>query len=312
LLPKLKLYKTRYRKKPTASILTSRGCPYHCIFCGSGSKDSIFGSEFRARSPENVVGEIKHLAKDFGVKQIDIQDDNFTFDMDRAEKICDLLIEKKIKVILNCQNGVRADRLTRDLVFKLKKAGVFKLNIGIESGDKEVLKRAKKSLDLEQVKRAIKWSREAGIIVQGLLMIGLPGDNEHNMQKTINFAIEANPHIATFAGAIPFPKTEFYDIVEKEGKFTSSVMDGIKDGFLSGEYCFELGKVNQDLINKYLRKAYLQFYLRPSKILEVFMISLSPGEIKWTLKASAPLIKNILLEKPNRFIKRMVSSIKTD
>lgn len=297
LLPSLKLYKSRSRKTPVAPIFTTRGCPYQCIFCSSSSKKSVFGPRFRTRSPESVVAEIEYLIKEFGVKQIDILDDNFTLNMKRSEEICDLLIEKKIKVLINLQNGVRADRLTRDLVFKLKKSGVFKAGIGIESGDKDILKTAKKALDLEQAKRAIEWFREAGIVVYGFFIFGLPGEDEKSMQKTIDFAIEANPHIANFNGCIPLPGTELYDIVEREGKFDNPVIHGVEGGFQSGAYSYQLGHVNPELINKYLRKAFLKFYFRPSKMLEMARISLSPGEFKWTLLTSFNVIRNLLIRK---------------
>ena len=298
LLPPLKIYKSRSRKSPVAPLFTTRGCPYQCIFCSSSSKKSVFGPRFRVRSPENVVGEIEHLAKEFGVKQIDILDDNFTLDIERAEKICDLLIAKKNKVLINLQGGVRADRLTRNLIFKLKKAGVYKAGIGVESGDQEILNKAKKSLDLNNVRNAIKWFREAGILVYGFFIFGLPGENAQTMQKTIDFAIEVNPHIANFNGCLPLPGTELYDIVKREGKFTKQVIDGIETGYQGGEYSYEIGEVNQELINTYLKKAFREFYFKPSKILEMTWISMqSLGEFKWTLEAIFPVIKNIFFRK---------------
>lgn len=299
LLPPLKMYKSRSRKSPVAPIFTSRGCPYQCIFCSSSSKKSIFGPTFRTRSPENVVAEIEYLSKELGVKQIDVLDDNFTLDMERTNKICDLLIEKNSRVLINLQNGVRADRLNRELVFKLKKAGVYKLGIGVESGDTQIIKNIKKSLDLNQVKKTIQWCREAGIIVYGFFMFGHPGEDEEKMQKTIDFAIEVNPHIANFGGALPLPGTELYDIISAEGKFTNPVIDGVEGGYQGGVYSFELGKVNQNLINKYLKKAFREFYFRPSKIFDVMRISLSPGEFKWSVQAGFLIFKNILLRKSN-------------
>lgn len=299
LLP-LKEYKTRSRKSPAIPILTSRGCPYKCVFCCSSSKESVFENRFRARSPENVVDEIYYLVNGgLRVKQIDVMDDNFAFDMERAEKICDLIIERKIKVLINMQSGLRADRLTRKLVFKFKQAGVFKVGIGIESGNKEIIKNIKKALDLDKVKQSIRWFREAGIIVQGFFIFGLVGDNETTMQDTINFAIEANPHIATFTGVLPFPKTELYEVIENKGKFTSKIEDGIKGGYLSGIYPYELGEVNQELINKYIKKAFFQYYFRLPKIIEIMRISFSLGEIKWTLKSGIALIKGIFMKKTN-------------
>lgn len=297
LLPPLKLYKSRSRKSPVAPLFTTRGCPYQCIFCSSSSKKSIFGPQFRVRSPENVVGEIEYLAHTFGVKQVDILDDNFTLDMKRAERICDLLIAQNNKVLINLQGGVRADRLTRDLVFKLKKAGTYKAGIGIESGDQQILNRAKKALDLEQAKQAITWFREAGILIYGFFIFGLPGENEITMQKTIDFAKEANPHIANFNGCLPLPGTELYDIVEKEGRFIRPMIDGVETGYQGGVYSYEIGAVNQELINTYLKKSFREFYFRPSKMIELIRISLSSrGEFKWTLDATLSIVKNLFLK----------------
>ena len=117
------------------------------------------------------------------------------------------------------------------------------------------------------------------------------------MQRTIDFAVEANPHIANFNGCLPLPGTEFYDIVKKEGKFTKQVVDGIETGYQGGEYSYEIGDVNQELINKYLKKAFKEFYFRPAKIAEMAWISLqSVGELKWTVEAILPILKNFFLK----------------
>ena len=160
LLPPFKIYKSRARKKPVGVLITSRGCPYQCTFCNA----SVFGKSFRARSPENVMAEIDMLVAEFHIKQIDVLDDNFINDMGRAESIFDAVISRKYGVLINLQNGVRVDRLTFATVKKMKKAGVFKIGVGIESGDPAILKGVKKGLDLKQVEQALAWFRKAGII----------------------------------------------------------------------------------------------------------------------------------------------------
>ena len=126
------------KKKPISSIMTSRGCPYECIYC-------FHDRRFRARSPENVVDEIEWQVKKYGVKEICIVDDNFTMDIKRAEKICDLIIEKEINVILQCWSGLRVDRVTKPLLEKMKKAGVWLVAIAPESGSQETLDKVKKN-----------------------------------------------------------------------------------------------------------------------------------------------------------------------
>lgn len=287
LLPDLENYRSRARKTPVAAILTSRGCPYGCIYCNK----NIFGRTFRARTPENIIEEIRLLVDKYGVRQIDILDDNFTFDIERAERTLDLIIDNGFDLAINCQNGVRADRLTEHLVHKMKKAGVFKVGIGIESGDENIIKVINKSLDLEKVKTAIEWFKREGIMVYGFFMIGLPGETKETMQKTIDFAKEVDPHIANFSIAIPFPGTKFYDMIEKEGRFTGKI-DGTS-GFYGEEFYYELGEVNKKLALQYHRKAYREFYFRPSKVIDLLKNINSWSEFKWTVAATLPLLRNI-------------------
>ena len=207
LLPDFRNYRARARATPVAPIFTSRGCPYKCTFCSSSSLKSPFQNKIRFRSAENVVAEIEALVKTYGVKQIDVLDDNFTFDMDRAERILDLLIAKDFRVLINFQNGLRADRVDRNLVAKMAKAGVYKTGIGIESGSKKVLLSIKKGLDLRKVEEAIALFREYNIISIGFFMLGFPADTPETMQETIDFAVRANPSLANISLVLPLPGT---------------------------------------------------------------------------------------------------------
>ncbi len=285
LTPHITTYKSRARRKPNIPIFTSRGCPFGCIFCNK----SIFGYKFRARSPENIIKEIDWLVKEYGVKQLDILDDNLTLDINRADKLFDKMIERDYKLVINCQNGVRADRLTPELVRKMKKVGVFKVGIGIESGDPEILKKIKKDLDLEKVKEAIRMFRKEDIITYGFFIVGFPWDTEETMQRTIDFAKEANPHIANFMIAVPLPGTELYDHVEASGRFLRDVDQGICGGFYEGGVFFKPESISAEKVSEYYKKAYKKFYLRPGKMLDVALTFKSMTEVKWTVEAALGL-----------------------
>lgn len=293
LLPDLRLYRSRSRKRPVAPIFTSRGCPYKCTFCSSSSEKSPFGNKIRFRSAEKVVEEIEHLIKNFGIKQIDILDDNFTFDMERAEKILDLIIEKKLKIFINIQNGVRADKINRTLVQKMKKAGVYKTGIGIESGDTGVLLSIKKGLDLKKVEEALKLFRESGIITVGFFMLGFPSDTEESIQRTIDFAIKTNPSIANFSLVLPLPGTELYDQIKSKGYLRKSMDQGGDTGFYSDDFYYEPPNISKEKILALQKKAYSSFFFRPSKIIETIKDMKSVEEWKWTLMAAKPLLKRI-------------------
>lgn len=117
------------QKKYISSIMTTRGCPFSCTFCFHS-----IGKQWASRSPENVVDEIEYQVKEFGIKEICIFDDNFTMNVERAKKICRLIIDRKIKIILQFTNGIRVDRVDKELLQLLKDAGLWLVAVAPESG----------------------------------------------------------------------------------------------------------------------------------------------------------------------------------
>lgn len=288
LLPDLKYYKTRARRTPVVPMVTERGCPYGCVFCNSAR------TGFRPRSPENVVKEIEVLVNKYKVKQIDILDDNFTFNLDRAHKILDLIIDKKIKILITFPNGLRADRLTEELVAKMAKAGVYRTGIGIESGEQKIVDGIKKSLDLEKVRLAMKWLRKYGIISFGYFQFGLPGETRETMAKTIEFAKEINPNWANFGVTTPLPGTFLYKNLKETGKLNTSEDKNVSTGFYSIKKGYgDTETLKMDDVLDYQRKAWMQFYFRPGKVFDVLGTIRSFGELRWTASIAWPILKGI-------------------
>ncbi len=293
--PELKEYsrKARIKKQYMAPILTSRGCPYQCTYCNK----SVFGSTFRMRSAENVMSEIDWLLKNFEVRQIDILDDNFNLNPERTNSILDGIIAGRYDLAINCHNGLRVDRLTRELAGKLKRAGVFKVGVGVESGDERVLESVKKKLKLHMVRDVIKWFREENVVVHGYFIFGLPGDNRESMQNTINFAKEANPHFANFAICIPFPGTAVYDYVKKNGKFLKDVDNGVEAGFFDGTAFFEDDITRGDEVVAFNKKAFKSFYFRPLKVADILFSIHSFSELKWIISQVMSVLYNLFGKK---------------
>lgn len=295
LLPPLSMYHSRSRYTPMAPMMMTRGCPHGCIFCSSAhTANNIMGAAVRKRSPENIVGEIRMLYEEHGVRQIDFLDDNFSQDMDYANNVMDAIIESRLPVVYNFQNGLRADKLDEPLIIKMKKAGVIKVGIGIESGEQAIVDLAKKSLNLERVRSAIKLLRKHGIIVIGFFMLGLPGETAKTMEKTIQFAKETNPHMANFSVVLPLPGTELYRMVEAADAFVKDdTTAGAMTGFYSQMFYYEMGDVKPDLVFKYQKKAYNEFYFRPTKMLDLMTTIQSWNEFKWTLDSAKNISKAI-------------------
>ncbi len=298
LLPMNKYFSFGARKYPIDYIVTGRGCPYKCIFC---SDWITAGRKLRMRSAENIIKEIEFLIKNYKVKEIDFQDDNFTLNHERVNKFCDLMIKKRLNknIIWKVSNGVRCDRLTLPLLKKMKKAGCYMLALGIESGNQEILNKMKKLERLGDIKNAVKWCKKAGIETRGLFIFGLPGENEKTMQDTINFAKSLPLDTASFHIAIPMPKTEFWDIIEREGKFLDINWENYT-AYSKGT--FTLGDVNPELMQKMVKKAFKEFYMRPSYVVRRFLKIRSPNDFKIFIKMGLEglkTLKNLLLKNPH-------------
>ena len=281
-LPNLRYYKSRARKIPFMGIMTSRGCPFNCIYCSK----AVFKNRITMRSPKNIITEIDLLVNKYHIKQIDILDDNFTTNKRRVEQLCELLISRNYKICINLQSGIRADNVDEALIRKLKTAGVFKVGLGVETGNQAIASEIGRELDLDKVLVASRLARKYGMIVIGFFMIGLPGDNEQTLQETIDFAIKMNPHMANFTMTIPFYGTELYRLIEREGKFLFDTREGVTYGFYAAKAYYELGNLTTDLMVKYYRNAYRKFYFRFTKAIDILCTVRSFREFKWLVEIS--------------------------
>lgn len=238
-----------------ATMMTSRGCPFNCTFCASSR---ICGKTWRGKSPQRVLEQIKVLREDYNVKEIEILDDTFVLDSDRAGKICDLIIEEDLDITWSCSS--RVDTLDRSLAEKLKEAGCHTIYMGIESGAQEVLDILKKGITLEQAKKAVNYAKEADINVLGSFILGIPGETREQMEKTIDFAKELGITLAQFTVFTPYPGTEAYENAKENGLLLTEDWSE----YTTLNPVIEHGEMDPDEIKNIMRQAYIKFYLRPS------------------------------------------------
>ncbi len=292
LLPPFGAYKTRSRKSPVAAIITSRGCPFLCTFC---SKD-IFKKMVTYRSAKNVLEEIDFLVKNYGIRQIDILDDNFALNKARFVEILNGLIERNYDLALNFQSGIRAENVDEAILVKMKKAGVYKLAFGIESADENVLKINKKGLNLEKIEDVVKKAKKMGFVVYGFFIIGLPGETEEAFEKTLAFAKKLDFDVANFCMATPFINTELYEMVKTKGNFLVDTTKNIDVGFYGGKVFFEYGDSKQEDILKRYQKAYKEFYSF-KKQLKILLAIRSLSELAWVKNAGLSVLRGIFKKK---------------
>jgi len=209
----------RYRKfelekywYPARYIVTSRGCPNKCTFC---SVPTVLGRLWRARSPENVIEEIQHWY-DRGWRRFEILDDNFTLHKERAEKICDLIIEKGMKIEIDTPNGIRADNTSLKLLKKMKRAGWKKISYGVDGGNDRVLKIINKGETMEQIEKGVQDAIAAGLDVVLFFIIGTPGETMDDIEDSFTVALKYPIMDAVFSISMPYPGTELFDEAVKK------------------------------------------------------------------------------------------------
>ena len=276
------------RAYPFVSIVTSRGCPYRCSYCSK----PVFGSRFRAQTPQRVAAEVKYYKERFGVGEIAFYDDVFTLDKKRAYEIADELIKGGVRIHWTCES--RVNLVDKELLRHIKEAGCYSIAYGIESASQDILDVLDKDVTLEQVIKAVRISQEVGLQTIGYFMLGSPGESVETIEKTIQFAKDLKLDFAQFAITTPFPGTELYKLY-MEGRedenipWESFVYAGL-DGRVSP--MFESRHLSRSDLNLWIKKAYRQFYLRPSYLRQRIGKIRSTGDLRVNIKGLSMLLKN--------------------
>ncbi|WP_319410104.1 B12-binding domain-containing radical SAM protein [uncultured Desulfosarcina sp.] len=203
------------------SVITSRGCPAKCIFC---SIHSVWGKSYRMRSPENVIAEINHLRTHYSIDEIAFEDDNLTYDKNRAMAIFDLLIENKLDISWSTPNGVALWSLDTQVLDKMRDSGCFSVVLAVESGDQKVLsKLLRKPLNLKKVENLIHYAKKIGLETGGLFVIGAPGETIQQMHRTIKYMFKLPFSHRYLSILTPYPGTQLWDICKKNGYVSSDI-----------------------------------------------------------------------------------------
>jgi len=198
--------------KSVFAILSSRGCPYQCVFCDSYT---IFGRKFRGRSAQNIFDELQYLNEIFNATQFDFVDDTITIDKDRIYKLCNLILSSNLQIKWMC--NARVDTVNLEMLQMMNKAGCARIEFGVESGDEEVLKRIKKGIKINEIKTAHKMARKAGMSIGSFVMVGNLGEDFSSIIKTKELLKEIDTDDVYISIATPFPGTELYKIANNNG-----------------------------------------------------------------------------------------------
>jgi radical SAM superfamily enzyme YgiQ (UPF0313 family) len=251
------------------SIITSRGCPYVCTFFQPTLR-YIFGDKIRQRTPQNVIDELKQLKQKFGIEAFMFQDDTFNCNELWVEEFCRLMIEQQVGLMWGC--NVRANLAKEAQLAMMKKAGLRKINIGLESASQRILDEIyNKKITLEQARGAIAAAKRVGLEVQGYFILGAPTETEDEIKKTINYAVNLDIDTATFSICTPLPKTYLYENTK------DSIVSGSEFDYYRKSIFRQGVALNQNFLDYYRRRAILSFYLHPRRVLKMIKLAFTRG-----------------------------------
>lgn len=234
-------------------LITSRGCPYRCIFC----PNSLMTKKFRARSAANVVDEIEYWYGR-GARHFVVDDDNFTLLKDRVYEICDEIERRRLKdLFIRCANGIRADRVDRDLLARMKEVGVREVGFGADGGNNRVLLDiVHKGETIETIEQAIRDAVDVGLQVRLFIIVGHPGETLSDIEDSFALAQRYPIILLHLNNPIPYPGTELFEWVRTHDCFLmppEEYLNNLTDS--DNEPVFETPELPADLRRQILKQA---------------------------------------------------------
>jgi anaerobic magnesium-protoporphyrin IX monomethyl ester cyclase len=265
-----KYYNAKFRKLPSTTILTTRGCSFNCLFCAPNSLSFARELEWKRwhkekpplklRSADNVISEFQEIHSQ-GYRSVVVLDDQFLWDRDRTNRI----LEGIKKLGFEISILARADKITDSgLTRSMAEAGIKHIALGVESFNQEILNYINKNLKVEAVNKAIALIKDAGINPEINLMFGsCPLETKLTIEDSIAKAISAGPEIIHAQACTPFPGTGFYTLAKEQGWMTTNdfiPIDSARDAIISYPHLS-----NKDLI-RVTRRFYRSYYFNPRYI----------------------------------------------
>ncbi|QWR76510.1 B12-binding domain-containing radical SAM protein [Candidatus Magnetomonas plexicatena] len=267
-----------YKQFPYAPLITSRGCPYPCTFCSAGF---ISGKKIRYRCIENVIDEIKYLNKNFNVKEIHIEDDNFSMEKERVVDFCESLMRTNLNITWALPNGLRLDSLDLEVLKLMTRAGCYSVNVGVESGNESRLKLIKKKITKETIKEKIALVKQAGMDIGGFFIIGFPGETRKEIEQTLKFTTELELDRIGISYFQPYPGTEDFKQLLNDKQYSFD-LENAHHSLHTISFIPDGMSYNAIKILRF--KGFLKFYFRPKIFLQLIKTIKSFEHLKFILK----------------------------
>lgn len=275
--------------RPMRVMMSSRGCPFKCIFC---SARQVSGFKYRAHSADRVVEEMEILINRYNARQIIFLDDNFIISKKRVFEICEKMMQKDFHKKVVWTAAGRADEVTEPLLKAMKDAGCKMISYGIESGSPRLLELMKKGEKKEHIEKAVAMSRKVGLKTRGTLILGFPTETKEESLETIDFAKRLGLDFAKFSLATPYPGTALYNIALERGMLQGKDWSRFNSqaGYSTYDPVFIPEGRTASEMKQLQRYATKSFYLRPKQIAELVTHISGWSDIKLYLEVVKEII----------------------
>ena len=259
LLPLDKYHYHFSKHKRVTTLFTSRGCPFHCIFCDK----SVFGSRWRGRSAANALLEVDEIVNTFKIKSFIIYDDLFTLNKERVKEFCEGILMRGYKLDWKCES--RVNLVDLENLKLMKRAGCSMIAYGVESGNQHGLDYLNKKIKLADIRRAFALTHQAGIETMAYYILGIPVESYEEELQTIKFAKEINSTYAQFSILSPYYGTKLFVEAKEKGWYQEIDAKNPIDQDLKRPVIMS-PNWNSEKLSKIMLKAYLAYYFRPRYI----------------------------------------------
>jgi len=259
--------KSRSQSGHAFTVSVARGCPFNCAFCCR-----IFGRRVRHHSVERIIEEIDILVNNYGAREINLEADTLTINKHFITSLCDGIVRSGLskKITWTCES--RIDTINEDILKKMKEAGCWQISYGVETGSQRLLDLIHKDISLEQIEKTFALTKTIGISIRAFFMLGIPTETRQESLKTISFAKNLDARWSQFTICTPFPGTELYDLVLKEGGLKSQSWADYKThgGWTEGSLAYVPKGRSIEEMKRLQKRAYRSVYLRPRVFVRFF------------------------------------------
>jgi len=267
--------------KPFTIFFSLRGCPYNCKYCAS---KVMWSKKVRYRSVEKTMEEIDYLIKEFGIKCLEFNDENFIINKPRMFELLKELKKRKERHGLYWNCLTRVDSVDEEILRKMKDAGCYFVRFGVESGNQEILNAMDKGITVKQIKNAFKLINKIGMASSASFIIGYPGETKETYAETLKLAKEINPTLAFFFVAIPIVGTDLF----KEANEKNLILNPDWTGWvqMAETPIMRTEELTPEDLLELRRKSYKEFYLRPSYILKMLKSIRTKEQLQFYIKGA--------------------------